>query len=127
MGGSGFDERVEFSGQPHQPSRGRRGGRHACWPRPDETSLGLGRLYLLITLVMLLVTFLIEGRPVAPSEACRGGSASVPGHAPLRWVIPPVVYAIAVPLLWLIGLPRLLGVPLSELVLQMPGAGYWTI
>jgi hypothetical protein len=94
----------------------------------DETSLGLGRLYLLITLGIVLVTF----NQVKSILSLRRWHAQLVrqvsrGHAPLQRVLPPVTLEIAWPLLLLIGLPRFLGIPLSALVLFWPDVGYWMI
>jgi CubicO group peptidase (beta-lactamase class C family) len=95
---------------------------------PDKTSLGLGRLYLLITLGMVLITF----NQVKSILSLRRWRAELAwqvsrGQAPLRRVVLPVALEIAWPLLLLIGLPRLLGIPLSGLVLFWPDVSYWMI
>jgi hypothetical protein len=95
---------------------------------PDETSLGLGRLYLLITLGMLLITF-DQVKDVLSLRRWRVELArqASEDHASFRRVVPPVAYTIAVPLLLLISLPRVFGMPWSELLLWIPDIGYWTI
>jgi CubicO group peptidase (beta-lactamase class C family) len=92
---------------------------------PDKTSLGLGRLYLLITLGMLLITFnQVKGIFTLWRWRARLARQS---HAPLWRVAPPIALEIAWPLLLLIGLPRFLGIPWSALVLFWPDVGYWAI
>jgi hypothetical protein len=92
---------------------------------PDETSLGLGRLYLLITLGMLLITF-NQVKGIFTLWRWRARLARQ-GHAPHWRVAPPIAFEIAWPLLLLIGLPRFLGIPWSALVLFWPDVGYWAI
>jgi hypothetical protein len=95
---------------------------------PDETSLGLGRLYLLIALGMLLITF-NQAKNVLSLRRWRAELArqASKGHVLLRRVVLPIAFEIAWPLLLLIGLPRFLGIPWSALVLFWPDVGYWTI
>jgi CubicO group peptidase (beta-lactamase class C family) len=94
----------------------------------DETSLGVGRLYLLITLGMLLITFnQVKGIFTLWRWRAQLAGQAAEGHALLRRVALPVALEIAWPLLFLIGLPRFLGIPWSALVLFWPDVGYWAI
>jgi CubicO group peptidase (beta-lactamase class C family) len=88
---------------------------------PDETSLGLGRLYLLITLGMLLITLnQVKGIFTLWRWRAQLARQASEGDALLRRVALPVALEIAWPLLLLIGLPRFLGIPWSALVLFGP-------
>jgi hypothetical protein len=92
---------------------------------PEETSLGLERLYLMITLGMLLITFnQVKGLFTLWRWRAR---LARQGHTPLWRVAPPIALEIAWPLLLLIGLPRFLVIPWSTLVLFWPDVGYWAI
>ena len=95
---------------------------------PDETSLGLGRLYLLITLGILAVS-LNQIRDVFTLRRWRTGLAqgTSGGRGAFRRVVLSIGGEIAWPLFLLLGLPWILGLSLSELVLWMPDVGYWTI
>jgi CubicO group peptidase (beta-lactamase class C family) len=95
---------------------------------PDETSLGLERLYLLITLGMLLITFnQVKGIFTLGRWRARLARQASEGPGLLRRVALPMALEMAWPLLLLIGLPRLLGIPWSALVLFWPDVGYWAI
>lgn len=95
---------------------------------PTRPTLSLGTLYLLITIGMLVIT-LDEVRKIIGFRRWRA-ELNQPTSDParrFRQVMLSQGIDIAIPVALLIGLPRLLGIPLAEMVRQGPDISYWLI
>ena len=95
---------------------------------PGGTGLSLGRLYLLVTLGIAATTLgQLKGILTLRRWCARLGQRATAARGRFRREFAPLVMELAVPLLLLLGLPRLVGLPWPELTRQLPDLGSWVL